>query len=118
MRFIPSLLLSLCCLAVALQGNAVDIPVKPAKASHEYRAAEQAVPNDALNDHYHITAARNTVINNAFSKEYPSNCNGNTDKSTIAYILNDSFQNLRLVLSGDHAKAFRNKLIFPQHYYW
>ena len=118
MRFLSALLLSFCCLAGSLQGNAVDIPVKPEQVSREYRAVEQSTPNDALNDYHQILSARITAINNSFQKENAHHFNGIGFKSITAYILNDNFQNFRLLFSGDHAKAFRVKLIFPQHYYW
>jgi hypothetical protein len=118
MRFLSALLLSLCCLAGSLQGNAVNIPVRSEQASHEYRAVEQSAPNDGLNDYHQISPARITVINNSFQKENAPHFNGIDFNSITAYILNDNFQNSRLLFSGDHAKAFRVKLIFPQHYYW
>jgi hypothetical protein len=118
MRFLSTLLISLCCLAAAVRGNAAGIPVKPAKASTEYHAVEQSVPNDALNDYHQISSGRITVINNSFQKEHPSYFSCITDKSIIACILNNSSANTLLSFSGDHAKAFRAKLIFPQHYYW
>lgn len=118
MRFLNTLLLSLCCLAVTLQSNAADVSVKPHKASSEYSATERAAPNDALNDYHQVTSFGNTVTNHSFPKEASHFFAGNADKNITAYILNDSFQNIRLLICGNHAKTFKTKLIFPQHYHW
>jgi len=115
-RILSTILLSLCCLAASLQGNAVDIPIKSQQATGEYRAVEHAVPNEALNDHHQVIAPSNTVTHISFQKE-DACINGSTEKKTAA-ILNDGFRNFRLLFPGDHAKAFRAKLIFPQHYHW
>jgi len=117
-RILSTLILSICCLAASLRANAVDRPIKSSKVSSEYRAVEHAVPNDALNDHHQVIAPANTVTHISFQKEPASYINGSTQKNTGTPILSDAFQNFRLLFPGDHAKAFRIKLIFPQHYYW
>jgi hypothetical protein len=115
-RILSTLILSLCCLAASLPGNAIDI--KSQKASSGYQPVEKALPNDALNDHYQVIAPANTITHISFQKEDASYINGSTQKNSSTAILNDSFQSLHLLFPGDHAKAFRIKLIFPQHYYW
>ncbi|MGG9962358.1 hypothetical protein [Ferruginibacter sp. SUN106] len=118
MRFLSVLLLSLCCLAASLQSNAIDIPIKQQQAPTEYRAVEQAVPDDALNDYYQVAATAHVAAHHSVSKEVSGFFTGNTAKNIRAYIPNDSFQNSRIHSSGNYAKTFRIKLIFPQHYHW
>jgi hypothetical protein len=118
MRFLSTLFLSLCCLAASLQSNAVDTPVKQPKAAGEYNTAATATPTDALKDYYHITATGNAVTNISLQKEVSYYLTSNADKNISSYILNDSFQNIRLLIGGNYAKTFRTKLIFPQHYHW
>ena len=118
MRLFSTLLLSIFCLVVAVQGNAAEILVSSLPATYEYRAAEKAFTNDALNDYHHIASTGNTVSNIAFQKEGSTHFAGCTCNNTGAYIVNDSFQNILLFLSGNYAKNFRAKLIYPQHYHW
>jgi hypothetical protein len=116
MRLIPVLLLSLYCFANTLQGNAAGIP--ETKAANEYRAAKQTLTNDGFNDYYAGTVLENSVNPHSFLKDHSYFFPGNTGKNTRIYILNDPLQTARLFYSGSHAKTFRCKLIFPQHYYW
>ena len=118
MRLIPVLLLSLCCFANILQGNAACITVKQLKAPNEYRATNQALTSDGFNDYHAGSVLENSVSHHSSQKESSGYFPGNTGKNARTYILNDPLQAACLFYSGRHAKTFRCKLIFPQHYYW
>jgi len=119
MRFLSTLILSICCLAISLQSSAGNIPVKQLQASNAYyNTAEAALPNDALNDYCQLTSLLQHNHASSLQKENVFHPCGGNNNNTAAYILNDDFQHTRLFFSGHHAKIFRSKLIFPQHYYW
>jgi hypothetical protein len=117
MRLLSTLLLSLLCLVV-VRGNAAEIAVSSLPATYEYRAAEKAVTNDALNDYFHIAATGNRVTNIAFQKEGSTHFAGSCCNNASVYIVSDGFENNCLFFSSNYAKSFRAKLIFPQHYHW
>ncbi|GAB2812869.1 hypothetical protein [Ferruginibacter profundus] len=118
MRFLSVLLLSLCSLAASLQSHASDVPVKQAPVSTECRAAEQAIADDALNNYYQVAVTAPVAANHAIAKEVSGFFTGSAAKNTTAYIISGCFQNSQVDSSGNYAKIFRIKLIFPQHYHW
>lgn len=118
MRFLFTLLLSLSCLAGSLQSNAAVITSnQPHKCSAPV-TDEQYVSDETLTNYCLIATAVNVPPVHCLQKSVSNFFTGNINQYTGAYIVNDHLQSADLFIARIFAQAFRDKLIFPEHYHW
>lgn len=118
MRWMYAALISLCCMASSLQGNAGGMAAKQPKAPDEYRAFILNMLNGDLSDCYTGTILDNAGSNYRIQKLVTASFTDTANGNTRDRIFKGPLQNISLQHSGRHAQSFRSKLIFPQHYYW
>lgn len=118
MRLLPNLLLSLCCFAACLQSNGMDKPVKQQKATTAFNSVLSSILPHGLNDYSDITSLIKRGANSSVKSDGPFYLDGEANHFLSKYTAGINGGKIDLLFPGDHAKDFRSKLIFPQHYHW